>query len=429
MTGVVRRTARERIAVAAFAVYLVGTLSLNRQFSTIGVPPLYLADLMLLLSATAYWGRARSATAVRPWLALAVTALGVLALQSVARGLSAGYPFALKGMLLGIYPCLAVLVASVVAGRLDLVRSFAQRLLPAALMGCGAAVVLGISVIPSAMGLTVAAGAAFCTYRGLPRRRLVLLSLGVGTVLITVTGSRGPALMIAAAALAAAIASAYQPSRATGQRMFAPSVAVALCALVAFSGALALLNSTGGERLAVPGAAKLTARLADTFRPGTQAANNVEIRLEMWSYALLATAEQHPFLGLGAGHPVEVQYRGLNLADEPTGVHNSFIGYVFYLGYPAGLLVLLIVGAALRRSWQLRGSEFGPPLFGLVIAATVACLTNVALETPYLGGPIWLALAWALVAPAPETAGRHQPDDGAPARSDCVPLLAASRAA
>jgi hypothetical protein len=115
----------------------------------------------------------------------------------------------------------------------------------------------------------------------------------------------------------------------------------------------------------------------------------------MWVYALRTTRQENLLLGMGAFHPIELTAFGNNIADRSgTGVHNSFVGYVFYAGYPAGALVVFLFGMAMWRVWRLRHVDpYAPAMFGALIAVVSTALTNVALETSYIGGPSWLVLA------------------------------------
>ncbi|MBV8989547.1 MAG: O-antigen ligase family protein, partial [Solirubrobacterales bacterium] len=145
----------------------------------------------------------------------------------------------------------------------------------------------------------------------------------------------------------------------------------------------------------VPVAGRVVVRATDTTG---SAANNVGLRRAMWAYALRTTYSENPLLGVGAYHPIEVTYFENDLSqDVASGVHNSFVGYAFYAGFPAGLLVVALFAIGLWRSWRLRGvSDYAPALFGALVAVVCTALTNVALETTYIGGPSWLVLAAAI---------------------------------
>jgi O-antigen ligase len=82
-------------------------------------------------------------------------------------------------------------------------------------------------------------------------------------------------------------------------------------------------------------------------------------------------------------------------------VHNSFIGYTFYAGFPAGLLVVAAFLLGLWQTWRHRHrSRYMPALFGSLVGVVLTAFTNVALETTYIGGPSWLILGAAIGAAA-----------------------------
>ena len=41
-----------------------------------------------------------------------------------------------------------------------------------------------------------------------------------------------------------------------------------------------------------------------------------------------------------------------------SGVHNSFVGYAFYSGFPSAFLVLLSLTIALAYSWKHRATQY-----------------------------------------------------------------------
>src|SRR5207237_7440157 len=93
-----------------------------------------------------------------------------------------------------------------------------------------------------------------------------------------------------------------------------------------------------------------------------------------------------------------------------NGPHNSFVGYAFYAGYPCAALVIAAFVLALWRLWRARHlTMYAPALFGAIVGAAVIALTNVALESPYIGGPIWALLAWAAAVAAHVGTSRASP--------------------
>jgi heme A synthase len=73
------------------------------------------------------------------------------------------------------------------------------------------------------------------------------------------------------------------------------------------------------------------------------------------------------------------------------------VGYAFYAGYPSAIIAGFLFLLCLVWAWRSRRATiYGPAIFGSVLAATVTAVTNVALETPYIAGPTWAALAAAV---------------------------------
>ncbi|QIY95997.2 O-antigen ligase family protein [Streptomyces sp. S1D4-11] len=145
----------------------------------------------------------------------------------------------------------------------------------------------------------------------------------------------------------------------------------------------------------------------------SEAANNVELRYVMWRTAL-DVARSEPLLGAGAGRPIEVVFQGAELDKAASGPHNSFVGYVYYLGWLAGTAFALLIVATLWRTWRARSHPVASAWFGATVGVCCIAFTNVAFETTYIGLPSWLvvACAFALVG-VPRTA---VPKPGTPAR-------------
>jgi hypothetical protein len=120
----------------------------------------------------------------------------------------------------------------------------------------------------------------------------------------------------------------------------------------------------------------------------------------MWRYALVTTAQEHPLIGLGAGRPIETGLGPTVSINRKSGAHNSLVGYAFYSGYPSAILVALVFIIALVSCWRFRAFPGCASLFGATTAVAVTCMTNVALETPFIAGPAWAVLGAALGAAA-----------------------------
>ena len=387
------------------AIYLLPMLTLGRVYALVGHKPLYLADVLVMCIAVlalphAFRGRMSA-------FSLLSLAVGLLMLHSVYVGYAQHYQGALRGLVMVIYPLAAIPIAAWLASRSDLERdiaSFARHVLPFVPIGLAVVIVLHQSVIAASYGLYLGVVGAFAVVPGVPRRRLLLLACFIGlTMLISFSAKRGPALAIALGILAAWAASgSFRSHRSMATLALASLLSISVMALAASIGFVA------PTRLPVVG--NLIARVVDSrSNSSTEAANNVTLRTAMWAYALETTAIRGPFLGVGAFHPIEVSLYGNNIADDPeSGVHNSFLGYAFYAGFPAGGLLIGLFVVGLWQTWRIRRTTiYAPALFGALVAVVVTALTNVALETTYIAGPSWLILAAAIGLAARYSNGPH----------------------
>jgi hypothetical protein len=376
----------------ALVAYLVPLFALGKVYATIGVTPVYLPDVLIILAAVLMLPLARLRLTTPFPLVCGLVAL--LALHSVYVGHQHGYQDATRGLVLALYP----IIAAVIAGWLARQRNVEQLLsvlpkyvLPLVAVGLTLLLTLNASVIASAAGLYLAVAGAFAIVPKMPRQRWLGASFLVGTVLLVgFNAKRGPALTIFLAVLVAWMASRHFRSGArTMTTLLAVGTSVAAIAMAISLGVLVPTQ--------IPVAGPLIGRTLANSNSATAstdvaAANNVGIRRAMWSYAIHA-ANKSPVFGAGADHPIEVDYLGNDLSTQVTGPHNSFIGYAFYTGYPAAALVLLAFIIGLTRIWRLRRvSIYAPALLGAIVAVITTALTNVALETTYIGGPSWLVL-------------------------------------
>lgn len=403
------RHAGEPIAATSVALYTVMILYIgpmllfSRTYALLGHKPIYLPDVLIAIATVLALPRSLSKTAV----AFRLASIGVvlLMLHSVVVGYEHHYVGATRGIVMVLYPLAAMALAGWLSSRATLDRDlagFAGNLLPFVTVGLACVIVLKLSLIPAAYGLYLALAGAFAAVPGMPRRRLLIVSCLVGlALLVAFTARRGPALAVILGALSAWTASrAHRSDRSTVRLALASLLSISLLALTVSMG---FVNPT---RLPVAG--HLLARsLESASSSSPEAAHNVILREAMWSYAVNTTATHDPFLGVGAFHPIEVSLYGNNIADDPeSGVHNSFVGYTFYAGFPAGVLVVFIFALALWRVWRVRReSIYSPAVFGALVATIVTALSNVALETTYIAGPSWLVVA---VAFAISTTGRSR---------------------
>ncbi|MGH9170254.1 MAG: hypothetical protein ACRD0Z_05210 [Acidimicrobiales bacterium] len=368
--------------------YLLPMFLLSRSYSLIGFNPIYLPDVLATLAALASLGRAR-------WRHLGVmaaccTAVSLLMLHGVDVGRHHKYPDAIKGLVLVLYPLAAVPIAGWLSQLHEperLLQWLPRIILP--VIPLGLLLDHGHHMIPSAFGLELGIAGAFAVVGGMPGRKLLTATFLMGSVmLIAYSAKRGVTLTLLLSCAAAWMAS--QQLRYLSRRMLL-TLALGFCTAL-FS--LAVISGF----IVVPRSVPLVGRLAERAS-GAQvaAADNVTLRELMWSYALHTTWDDDPLLGVGAYHPIDVQLKNNNIATKAgMGVHDSFVGYTFYAGYPAGLLVIFVFLLALWRIWKVRRrSIYAPAVFGALVAAIVTAATNVSLEVTYMGGPSWLVVALA----------------------------------
>ena len=402
-----------------WGICLVPLFLLSRAYATVGVSPFYVMDVVAvfaLLATLRMWGpRVFSERRLRGFRVVAV-ALAIMTGQAVYRGVSAGYPDAFKGVILGFYPLLGWFAATWVLTR-PVEEALRWRwVLYVPTVGVIVELVLGSPLPAAARGLYLAIAGAFgVQMRHLGNSRLLLWTL-VGAALMTAIASkRGPLLAVVAAMAATALAS--RSSRRRTARWPVLSWSLAILGVIAVLG-FSLSGTSVSDMPVVGGVAARVARSHDT---SSEAGANVELRMEMWQEALRVVREE-PLLGAGAGHPIDVIGHGEHLNDPRAGPHNSFIGYIFYLGWPAGIAIVLLVVATLRRTWRARHHLVAASWFGATVGVVVTACTNVAFETTYIGLPSWLVLAcaYALVG-VPE--GRKEGDGSPPSASAsrCVP--------
>jgi hypothetical protein len=368
--------------------YVLPMFMLSRIYSLVGFKPLYLPDVLAILAAGIALFRAQ-------WRHLGVYALvsgliAVLMLHATYVGHEHGYPSALKGLVMVIYPLIAVPIAGWLAQRADLERLLS--VLPRfvfVLIPIGMVIAHDHRIVPEAYGLEYACAGSFAVVPGILGRKLLALSFLVGTVLlISYSAKRGVEITIGLS-VAAAWFAARRPraaSRATGIVLAAGALVVVL----AFSVVEGIIVVPPN----IPLLSHIAKRASDQQKA---AAGDVVVRRLIWSYALSTTWNEDPLLGVGAYHPIEVERGSFNAAaNDATGVHDSYIGYTFYAGYPEGLLVIFVFVWGVVRLWRVRRrSPYAPAVLGCLLGAVLTATTNVALELTYIGGPSWLILGLA----------------------------------
>ncbi|MET8953635.1 O-antigen ligase family protein [Streptomyces sp. NPDC004129] len=383
---------RRGVGWLLWAVCLVPLFLLCRTYATVGVAPFYALDVLAafaLLATLHQWGpRVFSEKRLR-WFRAAAVGLAVMTCQAVYRGMASGYPEALKGLILGFYPVLGWCAATWFLTRPahEAVRWRWVLYVPTA--GLVLAWALHVPLPAAAWGLYLAIVGAFGAQLRLRGSSRLLLWTLVGAALMTAVASkRGPLLAVLAAMAATTLAGRAYHRRAI--RLPVLSWAVATVGVLGVLG-FALSGQGVSDMPVVGGLADRVSRSHDT---SSEAGANVELRLEMWKEALRELRED-PLLGAGAGHPIEVVGHGRHLNAPRAGPHNSFVGYLYYLGWPAGIAVVLLVAATLRRTWRARHHPAAASWFGATVGVAVTAFTNVAFETTYIGLPSWLVLACA----------------------------------
>jgi hypothetical protein len=407
------------LANLALFAWLGGVLVFGRAFSEIGVEPVFLADLLAVtgaaLSLPRWWPLA--VTTKLRWLLLIAVTLCVLTVQSVYRGAEAGHPSALKSACMGVYPLVAVAIAGLVARDPEIVQRFARRILPVVPIGFLLVALVDRFFIAAASGMYLACAAAWAIapqdMRRGTRAALILGSV-VGAGYLTAVGARrGPTIAVILA-VAATYVAVRRRRRIQHPQQRQVAIVVCCLSLALFTAtALVLLNRASRTDPAdLPVFGNLASRVVSSTQRGTESGNNVELRWEIWRYALRTTVEQHPLIGLGAGMPVSTNLGMRSVVDSKSGVHNSFVGYAFYSGFPSALLVAWAFVLALAGSWRRRARPGIAPLFGATVAVAATCMTNVALETPFIAGPAWAvvgATVGAVAATRTPPAGGDEP--------------------
>ena len=382
-----------RLAMSCLLVLLVGLLAFSRTFAVIGKSPVFLPELLLVVAAVS---SRRSWWPIHPSLrsfAVIGSLLFALNVQAVIRGIEYGYPTAAKGMTMGFWPLAAVIVSALLTRRPDL-HSKLPYLLILVAPGLVATVALGIEIVASAFGLSLAVAAGFAASPQGRARTVLAIGAVVGTMLLTVIGDkRGPLLAIVIAVVLVRLA-----SRSNAKWHGSWSFVLGLSFLFAFG--IANLNAQSGSLVS----SDVIRRVQSSGDLSTEAGRNVDIRFEMWKYAIRTTVHESPFFGTGAGRPLSFVYGNNDLSQQDSGPHNSFVGYAYYSGFPSAALVLACFWMAARRALACRKTHPGAaPLLGALGAVFVTSLTNVVFETTYIGSIGWLIIgaAMSLMVPPP----------------------------
>ncbi|MGW1159252.1 O-antigen ligase family protein [Streptomyces sp. NPDC002519] len=375
-----------------WAACLVPLFLLGRTYATVGVAPFYAMDVLAafaLLATLHTWGpRVFSEKRLR-WFRAAAVGLAVMTCQAVYRGMGAGYPEALKGLILGLYPVLGWCAATWFLTRPVDEAARWRWVLYVPTAGVLLTWLLDTPLPAAAWGLYLAIAGAFgAQLRLRGNSRLLLWTLGGAALMTSIASKRGPLLAVVAAIAATTVAGRVHRGRVVRLPVLSWSIATV--------GVLGVLGFTlsGQDVSGMPVVGGLATRVSRSHDASTEAGANVELRLEMWREAFRSVRED-PLLGAGAGHPIEVVGHGRHLNAPRAGPHNSFVGYVYYLGWPAGIAVVLLVAATLCRTWRARRHPAAASWFGATVGVALTASTNVAFETTYIGLPSWLVLACA----------------------------------
>lgn len=377
-----------RVPGIAFSVYLVGILSFGREFALVGISPIYLADVLAVLTVMFSRKKWTSRLTAVGTPRLAVYIIAILGTQSVVRGLTEGYPSALKGGVLAIWPLLSLYIAVWISADNLIAKSTKFLCLP--LIGILVATTLGMQTVTASYGLYLSVAVSFAVVSKGKWGSILRWSAWIGAVvLFAESARRGPILAIVVSLCAARIAAS--PKIKSPLPGIGVIIGVGLLTLIMVNTRASISN--------MPYIGTSVARVASGFsQPGGEASNNIDIRFKMWRYALQTVNEVSPLFGVGAGHPIMLEYGTTDLSTKEVGPHNSFVGYAFYVGYPAAALVILLWIVSMVRCWRMRNDfVYASAIFGGLVGAAGISLTNVALETTYMGGPTWLLISCGLV--------------------------------
>jgi hypothetical protein len=394
--------------------YALPMFVFNRLFALVGHSPYFLPDFLAVAAGGIGLFRAR-------WRHLGLFAIvagliGVLMLHATYVGHHHGYPSATKGLVMVVYPVIAIPIAGWVAGRADIERLLAvlpRFVFP--LVPIGMILAHHHHLVPSAYGLAYGCAGAFLIVPGIPNRKVLLVSYLIGAgLLISYSAERGVELT-----LLFSVATAWLATKRLRRLSMKTMMALAATGLVAifafsmFEGIIVIPSN-------VPFLSHIQERVSDKQR---KASGDVTLRKLIWTYALATTWNEDPLLGVGAYHPISVSFGTADVtANDAVGTHNSFVGYTFYAGYPEGALVILVYAWGVLRLWRVRRrSIYAPAVLGSLVGVIVTAATNVAFELTYIGGPSWLilGLAFGLSAklldqpdPSPWSVSSSELDDG-----------------
>lgn len=388
---------RPEIAAAALiGLYLVPLFALARVFSYVGLPPIYLPEVLLC---------AALAVSVRQWLPayrefvptsykLLTAGFAGIAFVATLHGMSRGYDQAVKGLAFVAYPLLSGPVAAwIKANGARWVRAVTVAVAASPLGLVALLLIDNTLVVSAAYGFYFAGliGMVMCRERG-PLRLALSLDVLLGILVLASTGKRGPILTVL---IALAVAQYFGGGRLSPPLSKLVPIGSFVLALL-----LAVVALGGVPPGKLPGIGSTITRTQAIFSGSANSSEaNVAFRLELWEYSLRTAVREGPLLGSGFGRPFALEFRGVDLQTEDTGgAHNSFIGIAYYMGFPALAMFLAMIVLAVRRVAKRQLLSVLQPAQAAWLAAGLATMfTNVALEAPYIGGPFWLLLGWCVL--------------------------------
>jgi hypothetical protein len=411
-------------------VALLGYALFSRSFAYLGVPPLFIGEVLLALGVVTL-ARVRSLR----WMGEqpALWLLAALSVLVVARTLPYlgryGLDAPRDAMLLG-YGAFAFVVAGLLVARPDRLPAMLRRYraFAAVMVACAWIVYLcvklvgeGVPRIPWADGTRVLEAKAgdllvhLCAITvfvvfGFARRRpwlVALLALSVG---LTVVSTRGGT---AAYGLGVAAAWLLRPPTARVGRL-----AYAFAALLAVSAVVGpMIAVNGGEREV--SAEQLWRNVTSVFEAsGTSALDGSRRWRMLWWGAIWDYTVEGPYFWTGKGFGINLaEADGYGVAAEPVlrSPHNGHLTLLARAGVPGlALWVALHLAwfAAVLRAWAAARGRRQPAwmgLFALLVAYAVAAHVNGAFDVYFEGpmGGIWFWTVWGVGLAAAVLHPRH----------------------
>jgi len=397
------------ISALLLGAYLVPLFAFGKVYASTGFDPVYLPEVLLFsalaLSLPLWW--ATYLTAVPRWYRWASAGFALVGLFATWNGLAHGYPGAVKGLVFVVYPLVSGPCAAWIRLHDTRWRGIALAAAVAAPIGL---LILTLTnsaaVIPAAYGFYLSGLVALtATWQPGNSRWVLVIGAAVGPALLLATGKRGPALTLIVAFVVAHLAARRLASRSVRPLVIACSLGAAFLLVTIGVGGLA------PSRLPVVGTA-VRRTTESVGRPTGESEANVTFRFDLWRYSMETALHDGFWLGTGFGRPFDFRFRSVDYRTVDTGgPHNSFVGVFYFMGIPAGLAFIALMVAAFRGAVRKgRSAEVAPIQLAMLAAAVVTLFTNVALEAPYIGGPVWILMAWCVLArpaEAPEPTEAH----------------------